>query len=160
MQRDGDPFEHLFDELHHPDVVLVSDVDLHHRELGVVRTVHPFVAEVLAELVHAVETSYDQAFEIQFVGDAQVERDVQCVVVRDERPGRRSAGNRLQDRRLHLEVAPLVEELAHRVDDLTPLEERILDLRIDDQVDVALAVALFRIAEGIVYFAVFLLDYG
>ena len=81
-------------------------------------------------------------------------------MVRDERPGRRSAGNWLQDRRLHLEVAPLVEELAHRVDDLTPLEERILDLRIDDQVDVALAVALFRIAEGIVYFAVFLLDYG
>ena len=160
VQCNGDPFEHLFDELHHPDVVLVSDVDLHHRELGVVRTVHPFVAEVLAELVHAVETSYDQTFEIQFIGDAQVERDVQCVVVRDERPGRRSAGNWLQDRRLHLEVAPLVEELAHRVDDLTPLEERILDLRIDDQVDVALAVALFRIAEGIVYFAVFLLDYG
>ena len=40
-------FKHLFGEVHHPVVVLVGNVDFHTGELGVVGTVHAFVAEVL-----------------------------------------------------------------------------------------------------------------
>jgi len=64
MQRQCHPFEHLLDELHHPDVILVGDVYLHDCELGIVRAVHALVAEVLAELVYAVEPSDDQLLEV------------------------------------------------------------------------------------------------
>ena len=59
MQGQGDLFEHPFGELHHPEVVLVGYVNLHNGKFGVVRAVHAFVAEVLAEFIHAVEASYD-----------------------------------------------------------------------------------------------------
>jgi len=41
-----------------------------------------------------------------------------------------------------LDVAPFVEKAAHRVDDLRALQEYLTHLRIDDQIDVALAVHL------------------
>ena len=46
------------------DVILVGDVYFHDRELGIVRAVHALVAEVLAELVYAVEPSDDQLLEV------------------------------------------------------------------------------------------------
>ena len=51
-----------------------------------------------------------QPLEVQLVGDAQVERHVERVVVRHERPRRGAAVERLQDRRLDLEEAARVEE--------------------------------------------------
>ena len=155
-----DAFEQLLGELHHPAVVLVGDVDLHAGELGVVRAVHALVAEVLAQLVDAVEPADDQLFEIELRGDAQVEVDVERVVVRDEGTRRRAARNGLQDRRLDLDVALRIEELAHRGDDLRALDEGLLDLRVDDQVEVALAVADLGVGEGVEGLAVLLLDDG
>ena len=124
------------------------------------RAVHTLVAEVLAELVHAVESADDQLLEVKLRGDAQVEVDVERVVVGDERTGRSAAGNRLQDRSLDLDVAFRVEELAHRGHDLGAAHERVLHLRVDDQVEIPLAVAHLRVGEGVERLAVLLLDDG
>ena len=67
-------------------------------------------------------------------------------------------GMGLQDRSFNLEVSAFVEEFAHRIDDFRPIDEYLLDLRVDDQVDVSLAVAQLGIAEGVVHLSVLLLD--
>ena len=72
------------------------------------------VAEVLADLVDALEAADDQALEVELGGDPQVERLVELVVVRRERPRERAAVARLQDRRLDLDEAVLVERAADR----------------------------------------------
>ena len=41
--------------------------------------VHTFVAEVLADLVHALKSAHDKALQIQLGGDAQIQIDVQLV---------------------------------------------------------------------------------
>ena len=156
----GDFFEHLLGEFHHPEVVLVGHVNLHDGEFGVVRAIHALVAEILAELVYAVESADDQFLEVQLTGDAQVLVDVERIVVRDERACRGAARNRLQDRGLHLDVAALVEELAHRGDDLGASDEYVAHLRVHHQVDVALAVADFGVGEGVERLAVLGLDDG
>ena len=112
--------------------------------------VHAFVAEVLREFVHALEAAHDQPFQVELVGDAHIERDVEGVVVGDERTGRGAARDRLEDRGLHLEVAVFVEVVAHRADDLRAFLEDFADVRIDDQVDVAHAVAEFGVGEAVV----------
>ena len=142
-------FEHLLGELHHPQVVLVGDVDLHAGEFGVVRAVHALVAEVLAELVDPFETAYDEFFEVELRGDAKVEVDVERVVVRDERPCRGTARNGLQNRRFDFEIPLRVEELAHGRHDLRALDEDFAHLRIDRQIDITLAVAHFGVGEGV-----------
>ena len=72
----------------------------------------------------------------------------------DERTGRCSAGNVLQDRGVHLSITCIVDDAAHGADDGGTLEERLLDAGIHHQVDVALTVAQLWIIEGIVNLAV------
>ena len=54
-------------------VVRVRLVPLEHRELGVVLERHALVAEVLADLVHALEPADDQPLEVELGRDPQVE---------------------------------------------------------------------------------------
>ncbi len=111
--------------------------------------VHAFVAEHFAEFVYAVEPADDQAFQVQFVGDAQEKRHVQRVVVRFERARRRAAVDRLQDGCFHFQQPQLVEVGADGFDHLRALQEYVAHVGVHRQIDVAHAVALFRISEGV-----------
>ena len=110
----GDELDQVLHAVHRVLVVGVRLVPLEHRELGVVLEVDALVAEVLADLVDALEPADDQPLEVELGRDAQVEVLVELVVVRDERLCERAAVARLQDRRLDLEEALLVEEAPDR----------------------------------------------
>ena len=77
-----------------------------------------FVAEVAVDLEHPLEAADDQPLQVQLGRDAQVQLHVERVVVRDERPRRGAAGDRLHHRRLDFEEAARDEELADRLHDL------------------------------------------
>lgn len=57
---DADSLEQFLCERHHPVVVLILHVELHTCELRVVVAVHTLVAEVLTNLVNALETAHDK----------------------------------------------------------------------------------------------------
>jgi len=149
----------LLGEIHHPVVVLVGDINLHGGELWVVCPVHAFVTEVLGKLVHAFKTAYDEALQVELIGNAQVEGNVQGIVVGDEGAGGRSTGYGLKNGGLHFHVASFVEEVAHGAEHQGAFAENVFDLIVDNQVDVALTVAEFGVGKGIEHFAVFFLDH-
>ena len=142
--------DHLLDHRHDVVVVDVGLVRLEHGELGVVLEAHALVAEVLADLVHAVDAADDAALEVQLGGDAQVEVALELVVVRDEGLGQGAAVQRLQHRRLHLDEAARVEEAADGGDDLRALEEHLARVVVGGQVEVPLAVARLDVGEPVV----------
>src|SRR5690606_20994239 len=72
----------------------------------------------------------------------------ELVVVRDERPRRRPAVDRLQDRRLDLDKALLVEEVAHGADGLRPDAEYLTHVGVHGEVRVALPVALLGVGKA------------
>jgi hypothetical protein len=121
LQRAVDLLQHGLHELLHEGhvvaVVPVRRVPLEHRELLQVRGVDALVAEVPAELVHAVERPGDHPLEVRLGRDAQEEVAVERVVVRGERPGRGARGGALQDGGLDLDEVVPVEELADQADD-------------------------------------------
>ena len=156
----GDFREHLLHEFHHPDVILVGHVDFHAGKLGVVGLVHALVAEVLREFVHSAEAAHDEALEVEFVRNTQIQRNIQRVMMGDEGAGGGSTGDALEDRCLNLEAAGLIEVLAHGGDDLRTLDEGVLHLRIDNEVDIALTVAHFGIGESVVHHSVDFLHDG
>ena len=131
----------LLDPRHRVVVVRVRLVPLEHRELGVVLERDALVAEVLADLVHALEPSDDEALEVELGRDPEVEVRVELVVMRDERAGERAAVARLEDRRLDLDEAPLVERPPDRGHDTRARDERLARLLVHQQVEVPLAVA-------------------
>ena len=131
------------------DVVRVGLVPLEHRELGIVLGRDALVAEVLAELVHAIDPTHDESLQIELGGDPEVEIAVERVVMGRERPRERAAVERLEDRRLDLDEAARVEPLADRGDDLRALGEQLANLRVGDQVELAVAVAHLHVLEPV-----------
>ena len=98
------------------------------------------VAEVAVDLVDLRDPAHDETLQVELRGDAQVQREIERVVVRHERPRDRSAGDRLHHRRLDLEEAALVEEAADRADDRGPALEDLAGFGVDRQIQVALTV--------------------
>ncbi len=139
--------EHLFNEAHDLLIIEVSAIELKLGEFRVVLVGDAFIAEVAADFINAVEAADEQTLQIELEGDSQVQILVQLVVMGDERTGRGAAVNRLEDRGLDFEEVMAVEEAAQGADDLGTLAEDVLDLRVDNEVGVALAVAQFGIAQ-------------
>ena len=66
----------------------------------------------------------------------------------------------LQDGGIYLDVASLIEELAHGVEDLRTLEENLLDVAIDYEVHIALTEAELGVGEAVEGLSILLLDDG
>ena len=137
----GQPRHQLLEQHHRVAVVGVGLVELEHRELGVVPRREALVAEDPPDLEHLVEAADHEALEVELGRHAQVEVGVERVVVRDERARRGPAGDRVQQRRLHLDETLLPQPLAHAAHHVAAqLQDRPAAL-VRPQVDVALAVA-------------------
>ena len=136
-------------EVHHVVVVGVGHVELEHGELGVVLRRDAFVAEVAVDLVDAVHAADHQPLQVKLGRDAQVEVDVERVVVRDERLGHRAAGDGMHHRRLDFDEAVAVEKAPQRLHDLRALDEDLAHFGIHRQVDVAAAIARLHILQAV-----------
>jgi hypothetical protein len=124
-------------QLHHVGVVRERLVGLEHRELGVVARVDALVPVHAPDLEDALVSADDQALEVELERDAQVQLQVERVVVRGERARGRSAGDLVEDERLDLDVPSAGEELANSGDRAMANVEDPAGLGIDDQVEVA-----------------------
>ena len=142
--------EQFLGEVHVVAVVGVGLVELEHGELGVVPGRDAFVTEVAVDLEDLLEATDHQALEVQLRRDAQEHGHVQGVVVSLEGLGRRTAGNGLQHGSFHLEETPLHEEAADVGDDLGTHAEGLTHLFVDDQVDIALAIAQLGVGQAVV----------
>ena len=130
------------------------------RKFGVVKAVHALVAKVFRELEHPVVAAHNEAFKIELVGNAQIKGSVEGVVVGFERPRRRPAVERLQNGRFHFQIALFFQKSPHGVYQTGAFYKHVAHLRIDNQIHIALAVALFGIGKGVVGLPVFFFDNG
>ena len=157
VDSDTDGLQQLLGERHHPVVVLVLYVKLHTSELWVVVAVHTLVAEVLANLIYTLETTYDEALQIKLGSDTHVHILIQCVEVGDEWTSGCSTGDALEGRGLYLCVTSFVEYLSQCAEYGSTLKEGVLHAIIDDEVNVALAVTQLWIIELVVSHAILIL---
>ena len=153
-----DTLQQVLGKAHHPVIILVLDVELHAGELRVVAAVHTFVAEVTADLVHALKSAYDEALEVELRRDTQVHIYVERVMMRDERTRTRTAGYLLQDRCLDLGITRLVKDLTHGAQDGRTFEEGVLHALVHHEVYIALTIALLRVIKAVVGHTVFVFD--
>ena len=139
----------LLGELHEVDVVGVGLVQLEHGELGVVAGGDALVAEHPPDLEHLLEPAHHQPLEVELGGDPQVEVEVEGVVVGDEGLGQGPAGDGVEDRRLHLHEAPVLQPPPQQAHHPAAQEEGVAGLGRGEQVDVALAVAGVGVGEAV-----------
>ena len=139
--------QELLGELHEHLIVHVGPVELEHRELGVVLRRDALIPEVTIDLEHPFDSAHGQPLEVQLRRDAQEQLHVERVVMRDERPGQRAAGERLHHRRLDLEEAMAGEEVAHRGHRPAADFEHPAHVRVDDEIQIALPIADLHVLE-------------
>jgi hypothetical protein len=72
-----------------------------------------FIPEVLGNLVNAIEAPDEEAFQIEFIRDSHIQRHVQAVMMRRERPSGCAAIDRLKHGGLDFQVASTIEEVSH-----------------------------------------------
>ena len=111
-----------------------------------------FIAEIAIDFKHALESADNQPFEVEFRRDAQVEVRIERVVVRDERAGRGPAGNGLHHRRFHFEEPVFGEIGADARHDPAAGFKHGMDVRVGDQVHVALPVPGFDVRQAVPLF--------
>ena len=111
--------------------------------------VHALVAELAADLKDALKAAHDAALEGQLGSDAQVEVAVKRVEVRDERLGVGTTQDGMHHGGLDLHVAVGLHVAADETDDLAALAEGVADLRVHDEVEVALAVTDVDILQAV-----------
>ena len=73
-------------------------------------------------------------------------------MVRDERSGRRTTCDRRENRCFHFKKTAFFHRFAKRSDDPRSLAERLFDIRIDDQVEVAFSVACIDVRQAVEFF--------
>ena len=142
------PADHLLGHVHQVVVVRVRLVELAGRELRVVRQVDALVAELAADLVHAVDAADDEHLEVEFRGHAHKQLLAQVVVPRLKRLCRGAPRQLVHHRGLHLQKLPRVEVAADVLDDLGPDHEDVARARVCQQVEVALPEPRLRVGEG------------
>ena len=111
--------------------------------------VNSLVAVVLADFKHPVNTADHQFFQIQLGRHAQIKVVIKRVVMRDERFGIRPAHNWMECRRFHFQKFLAVKELTHRGNNTAPRQQDFLSFVVDNQIDIALAIAGFHIRQPV-----------
>src|SRR5207302_11473853 len=116
--------------------VAVGLVQLQNDEFRIVLEADAVVPHQPADFVNRLDAADQQTLQIEFQGDAQIQVDVQGIVVRDERPCGGPAGDGLQRGRLDFLVALSVEIIADTPDNLDALLGPLQDLRAINQIEI------------------------
>ena len=82
--------EERFGQIHHRMVVAISLVPLDHGKFRVMTRAQTFVAEVTVDFKNPLKAANDQALQIQFWRDTQIEVGIQGIVVGNKRASRRT----------------------------------------------------------------------
>ncbi len=106
-----------------------------------------FVAEISTNLINAFQSTHEQSFQIELKGNSQEEVLMELVMMGDKGPRSCAAIDGLQDGGFHFDEVVLVQELAQEADGCRPDFKDLLYIRVHSQVDIALAVAGFRVAQ-------------
>ncbi len=141
--------DEFFGEIHQLPIGGIGLIELDHGEFGIVLDRNPLITEIAVDLENAIETADHQPLQIKFRRDAQEQIHLQRIVVGDERAGRGAAGDRLHHRRFDFEKVVFDHELPDQGDNATALAKCLANLRVDDQVEIALPIAGFHIGQTV-----------
>ena len=141
--------EDLLGEIHHPAIVGVGGVELHHRELRVVANTDAFIPEVTIDFEDPLETADYESLQVKLGGDAQEHRLIECVVMRHKRLGRSATRDGVQHRCLDFQKPMFSHEPTQGIKRSRTGNEGPSGRLCHDQIDIALTVADFGISQAV-----------
>src|SRR3990167_3478988 len=111
-----------------------------------------FVSEVPVYFKNPLHTSRNQAFQIEFRGNAQVKFHAQSIMIGPKWTSHGAAGSRLHHGRFYFKEVALFHELAHHLDDAAPPVKQLFYIRVCYKVEMALTVPCFHVRKPMPFF--------
>ena len=121
-------------------------------EFRIVAGIHALVSEVSRDLENSFITADEQSLQIKLRRDTQIHGHIESIEMGGEWLRIRTAIQRLEDRSLDFEEAVVRIPLSNGAHHSRTLDESIFDFRIDHEVKVSLAIALFLVGETMPFF--------
>ena len=144
----GQLAQHILSQVHQVIKICVGLVELEHGELGIMASGQTLVAEVAVDLIDPLEAANDQSLEVQLRGNTHIHIYIQRIVVGDKGTRHSAAGNHLQHGSFHFKKIRTVEVAANKVDNRGSGSKGIAHFRVNNQVNIALAIAHLLVGEA------------
>ena len=120
------------------------------------RSVHSFISKVFREFINTVKSTNNQSFQVQFIRNSQIQRNVQSIVVRNKRSCRSATRNSLQNWSFNLHITSVVKEVSHGRKKLRSFHKNFFHIWVNHQVHITHSVTQFGVIKSIVYFSFFI----
>ena len=137
--------EHGLGQFHHAVVIGIGLIEFHECEFRIVTRIDTLVPEDAADLVDSFHAADDQALQIEFQGNAQLDIFIERIVVRLKWTRRGTTRIWHKHRCLDFHEAAVIQEPADLADDLRALHEGVAHLGVHDQIQISLTVADVRV---------------
>ncbi len=134
------PLDQALGEIHDVVHVRIGHVKLADGEFGVMREVNALVPKNAANLVHSIQTTNDELLEIQLWCNAEVQVEIEVIMVGNKRFGGCATSDHTGHRSFDLKKAQRVKEAADVVDDTTASIEYTARVFGENKIEVALAI--------------------
>ncbi len=144
--------DQLFGEVHQIFIRRIGQVKLHHRELGIMVSRNPFVPEIAVYFKDPLQPAYNKALQVKLRSDPKVQVHPERIVIGPKRPGGGASRQGLHHGSFHFQKIPVLHEPADNLDDPVAQVKSPAHLRVDDQVEIAHAVAGFRVRQPVPFF--------
>ncbi len=116
------------------------------------RSIHAFVAENSANFVNLVEAADDKAFQVKLCLNSQIHFHVKCIVMRNKRTSGRADLQSMKNRRIDFRISQIIKIISDFTDDHTALNERVLNFRINDKINVTLTISCILVFKTVPFF--------
>ena len=114
--------------------------------------IHTLVSEAAVDLVNFAESADKKSFEVALRRNSHVKRNVERVVMSDERFRRGTADERVHHRSFDFHETCVVHVVSDEIDDFHSLFESFADIVVHDEVEVSLAVAELFVGKSVEFF--------
>ncbi|MNE41834.1 hypothetical protein D3C80_1359310 [compost metagenome] len=99
-----------------------------------------FITVYAADFIYLLQSTNDKTFQVKLDRDTHVKLHIKCVMMRNKRTCCGTTGDAMQCRSLNFKVAERIQITTHRLNNTRALNERLLNFRINDQIDVTLTI--------------------
>jgi len=112
--------EQFFRKIHIVFVIPICGVVFKQRKIGKMRRIDAFVAKTSCKFIHSFKAACNRSFQIRFRRNTQKNVNVECIVVRNERPCQRSTGVIRKNGRINFLKIVVVKKITYDTDDFCP----------------------------------------
>ena len=121
-------------------------------------SVHSLIAKVFSNFINTINPSNNESLKVKFIGNPQIEFLIQCIMMGSKRAGICTTIKRLENWCFHLQKFQVIQITTQKTNDFGAFYKSIPNVRVNDQIQMSIAITVFLISKCVECFPFFFFD--